>query len=321
MVRAAGLAVAVLLLGSCGDTGSADRPAPTSTRSVASPTATLPDPTRSPDREETATAEPTRTRSPEREETTATSEPEREETTTTSEPERTRSPEREETTATSEPESPRSSVPQAAPSPTQPAPPPSRTEAAPSPTQPAQEPTSDPEQTIAPTEAETPAGPPPTSSPSVQPTSAEADGTPTWLWWTLGAILVALAVGIPLLVRASHRRDWRADLASAEEEVAWFARVLIPELRSQPSPEEAAGGWNITESRITALEDRLTALEPTAPDESAQQRALALRDAVRAARADIRRLLESGSPDTIGQDLDAVAAQLEQVLGVPDPLA
>lgn len=314
MVRAVGLAVTALLLGSCGDTGSADRPAPTSTRSVPSPTATLPEPTRSPEREETATPEATRTRSPEREETTA-----------TSEPPRTRSPEREETTSEppspTQPESTRTSVPQAAPSPTQPAPPPSRTEAAPSPTQPAQEPTSDPAQTAAPTQAATPAGPPPTSSPSVQPTSAEADGAPTWLWWTLGALVVALAVAIPLLVRASHRRDWRADLASAEDEVAWFARVLIPELRSQPSPAEAAGGWNIAESRVAALEDRLTALEPMAPDESAQQRALSLRDAVRAARADIRRLLESGRPDTIGQDLDAVAAQLEQVLGVPDPLA
>ncbi|MGW1344562.1 hypothetical protein ACWCOV_26210 [Kribbella sp. NPDC002412] len=133
--------------------------------------------------------------------------------------------------------------------------------------------------------------------------------------------MLALAVGIPLLVRASHRRDWRADLASAEEEVEWFARVLIPELRQQPSPAEAAGGWNVAEGRVAAVEDRLTALEPAAPDDSAQQRALTLRDAVRAARADIRTLLEAGRPDTIGQDLDAVAAQLEQALGVTDPLA
>ncbi|MFG1816328.1 hypothetical protein ACGFIF_21410 [Kribbella sp. NPDC049174] len=153
----------------------------------------------------------------------------------------------------------------------------------------------------------------------MQPTSAESDGAPTWLWWVLGAALLALAIGIPLLVRASHRREWRADLASAEDEVAWFARVLIPELRGQASPAEASGGWNIAESRVAAVEDRLTALEPSAPDDAAQLRAVSLRDAVRAARSSIRETLESGRPDTMAQDLDAVAAQLEQVLGPPAP--
>jgi hypothetical protein len=139
------------------------------------------------------------------------------------------------------------------------------------------------------------------------------------LWWLLGAIVLALAVGIPLLVRASHRRDWRADLAFAEDEVAWFARVLIPELRGQRSLAEAAGGWNIAETRVAAVEDRLTALEPTAPDEAAQLRAVDLRDAVRAARGQIRDLLESGRPDTMAQGFDAVAAQLEQVLASTSP--
>ncbi|MFI7059529.1 hypothetical protein ACIBL3_00985 [Kribbella sp. NPDC050124] len=310
MVRAVGLAVTALLLGSCGDTGSADRPVPTATRSVPSPTATLPEPTRSPDREETtASAEPTRTRSPERGETTS-------------------PPERSEPPSPTQPESTRSSETQAAPSPTQAAPPsPARSsvpQAAPSPTQPAQEPTSaessERAQTTAPTQAASPTGPPSTISPSVEPTSAESDGTPAWLW-VLGLIVLALAVGIPLLVRASHRRDWRADLAAAEEEVAWFARVLIPELRQQPSPAAAAGAWNIAEGRVAAVEDRLTALEPAAPDESAQQRAITLRDAVRAARGEIRDLLASGRPDTFSQELGAVAWRLEQVLGVPDPLA
>jgi hypothetical protein len=46
----------------------------------------------------------------------------------------------------------------------------------------------------------------------------------------LAAIALAVAVAAPLLVRARRRRAWRADLASAAEEVAWFARVLVPEL-------------------------------------------------------------------------------------------
>ena len=52
-----------------------------------------------------------------------------------------------------------------------------------------------------------------------------------------------------------------ADLAAAEDEVAWFARVLIPELRQSGSAEQVAGGWAVGSSRVSAVEDRLTALE------------------------------------------------------------
>ncbi|HET6989577.1 MAG TPA: hypothetical protein VFI00_23320 [Kribbella sp.] len=153
----------------------------------------------------------------------------------------------------------------------------------------------------------------------MQPTSAESDGPPSWLWWVLAAIVLALAVGIPLLVRSRRRQAWRTDLASAEGEVAWFARELIPELRRLNSPAEVAGGWNIAAGRVVAVEDRLTGLEPNAPDDAAQTRARSLRDAVRAARARIEGLLQSGRPETMRQDLDAVAAQLEQVLAAAPP--
>ena len=102
--------------------------------------------------------------------------------------------------------------------------------------------------------------------------------------------------------------------------MAWFARGLIPRLRQLGSLAEVAGGWNLAESRVAAVEDRLTALEPSAPDEVAQARALDLRDAVRAARGQIEALLDAGRQETMTQDLDAVAAQLEQVLGAPVPL-
>ncbi|MEU4289793.1 hypothetical protein AB0E63_16335 [Kribbella sp. NPDC026596] len=133
------------------------------------------------------------------------------------------------------------------------------------------------------------------------------------------AIVLALAVGVPLLVRARRRRTWRDNLASAEDEVAWFARVLIPQLRQQTSPAEAAGGWNVAESRVIAAEDSLTALESSAPDEATATRARTLRDAVRTARADIQNLLASSTPATMPQNLDAVATQLEQTLAPPPP--
>lgn len=159
------------------------------------------------------------------------------------------------------------------------------------------------------------------TTPSTQPTSAETGGAPTWLWWVLGAILVALAVGIPLIVRSRRRQAWRDDLASGEAEVAWFARVLVPELRRQPSTAQAAGAWNVESSRVVTAEDKLTALEQSAPDQAAGTRARTLRDAVRAARGDIENLLASATPLTMPPDLDAVAARLEQALGQPRPEA
>ena len=307
MVRGVVLVLAVLLLSSCTETGSSDRPSTAPSRtpsSLPSPTATLPNPTRTPEREETpSTSEPTR--SPERGQDTSPTE------------------------TAPEPEPTKSSAPVAAPSPTQTAPRPNPTRSpvlaestTPTETTQGPEPTQSSERTEAPSPTETAstAAPSTTTSPSVQPTSTETNGAPTWLWWLLLALVLVLAVGIPLLVRASHRREWRDDLASAEQEVAWFARGLIPELRRLSSLAEVAGGWNIAESRVAAVEDRLTALEPSAPDEAAQLRAITLRDAVRAARGQMHDLVESGRPETLAQDLDTVAARLEQVLGAANPL-
>jgi hypothetical protein len=111
-----------------------------------------------------------------------------------------------------------------------------------------------------------------------------------------------------------------ADLAAAEEEVAWFARVLIPELRQPGSAEQVAGGWAVGSSRVSAVEDRLTALEASAPDDAGRTRARTLRDAVRGSRARMQELVGSGASDTLPQDLDAVATELEAALGAANPM-
>lgn len=132
--------------------------------------------------------------------------------------------------------------------------------------------------------------------------------------------MVAAAVAVPLLLRARRRRGWQADLAAAEDEVGWFARVLIPELQRANSLDQAAGGWTVGSSQVSALEDRLTALEATAPDDTGRTRARTLRDAVRTARSRLDGLLTAGRvDDTLRRDLDAVAAQLERTLEVPPP--
>jgi hypothetical protein len=152
-----------------------------------------------------------------------------------------------------------------------------------------------------------------TPSPTAAGASAPADTT-SWLWWLLGAIVVVVAVVVPLLLRARRRRAWQDDLAMAESEIAWLARSFIPELRRVASPDQAVGAWTIEANRVSALEDRLSGLEATAPDDAGRIRALTLRDAVRSAGRQLNVLVRAGQFDTLAWDLDAVAAELETAL-------
>lgn len=131
-----------------------------------------------------------------------------------------------------------------------------------------------------------------------------------WLLLALG-----LATGLVLLIVRSRRRSaWSKDLATATDEVQWFARDLLLQLQSVSSPEQVAGGWAVGAPRIVAVEDRLTALEATAPSESDRAQTVALRDAVRQAREEMERGVAPGSPPPLPQELAAIAARLESAL-------
>ena len=119
---------------------------------------------------------------------------------------------------------------------------------------------------------------------------------------------------VPLLLRARRRKVWEEDLAAAEREIAWLARLLVPELRRAASPDQAVGAWSVEASRVSALEDRLTELAATARDDAGRSRALGLRDAVRTAGGQLNVLVRAGRFDTFAYDLDAVAAELEAAL-------
>ena len=157
----------------------------------------------------------------------------------------------------------------------------------------------------------------PDSSKSVANAPAEDEGVPSWVWWLLAVLVVGAAVGSPLVVRARRRRAWRQELATAESELAWFARVLLPELRQGGSLEQMTGGWAVGRTRVEAADDRLTALESTAPDDPGRERARSLRDAVRVARGRLQQLTGPGPHDTWALDLDAIIADVEVVLGGP----
>jgi hypothetical protein len=151
----------------------------------------------------------------------------------------------------------------------------------------------------------------PSSSPAGE--AAETSGN-SWVSWALAGLLVAAAVATPLLVRAHLRRVWRTDFATAEQEVAWFARVLVPELGQSGSLDQVGGGWTVGANRIFAVEDRLTVLEGSAPDDASRTGTRILRDAVRGSRGRLEELLQSGDPGAISPTLNEVAASLEAAL-------
>lgn len=155
----------------------------------------------------------------------------------------------------------------------------------------------------------------PTESPTAPPEEGEPaddeEGSPAWVWWLLGAVLVGAAVAIPLLVRARRRTAWQRDLAAGEADVAWLARQLIPELRHHPSVWTASNA-----ARVAATEERLDGLAGHAPDDAGRARAAALRDAAREARERIDVVIATGSLYATNE-LDDVITRLEAALAAP----
>ena len=78
-------------------------------------------------------------------------------------------------------------------------------------------------------------------------------------------------------------------------------------------------GKSVLSRRVSDLEDRLTALEATAPDEASRLRARTLRDAVRTGRRRVSVLITAGQVGTLGPDLDEVAADVDRALVTSQP--
>jgi hypothetical protein len=186
-------------------------------------------------------------------------------------------------------------------------------------------PTPTPTATLAPTVTSAPptpqtATPTPTQSQALTATSSTTSSTPAWLWWLIGAVVLAVAVLIAFLMRKRNRkRAWADKLSSSETDVAWFARELIPQLSQAPSVQQMAGGWRISSDRVVAAEDRLTTLEAAAVDDMGRGQAQTLRDAVRGARARLDTLATVYDRAEALSQLQAAAGELEAALAAVLP--
>jgi Mg2+ and Co2+ transporter CorA len=154
-------------------------------------------------------------------------------------------------------------------------------------------------------------------------TSADAgSSTSAWVWWLIGIVVLIVAIAMTLLLRRrSRHRAWAAQFTAAEDEVAWFARVLIRQLEQAPTAQQMAGGWTVESGRVMAVEDRLTTLLASALDDAGRGRAGTLRDAVRSARTGLGGLATMADTFAARNVLSSAAAQLEAALAPPGSIA
>jgi hypothetical protein len=139
------------------------------------------------------------------------------------------------------------------------------------------------------------------------------------VWWLLAAIVIALAIAIPVLLRRRRMEQWLAELNAARSEMVWLARELIPTLRETGSREQAAGAWAVSSGRVVAAEDKLTALNGSAPDDVTRERSRILRDSLRGARERLDTVVASGTDETLATDLDDIAGEIEAALSTTAP--
>jgi len=158
----------------------------------------------------------------------------------------------------------------------------------------------------------------PSPAPGAGASSSGGGGSGQGWWWLVGVLVVGGGLATFLLVRRARGvRAWEEQLSGALDEVGWFARDLVPQLRRTGSPEGVVAGWSVGAPRVTALEDRLSELASTAPGDERRVRATTVRDAVREAREQMTTLVAEGARDWPA-GLDAAQAPLLATL-VPPP--
>lgn len=155
---------------------------------------------------------------------------------------------------------------------------------------------------------------------AAQATPADTgSSTPAWVWWLVGALVLAtVVVTVVALRRRSRRHAWADKFTAAKREVAGFARETIGQLEQAPTAQQIAGGYRMEAARVAAIEDRLTSLEATALNDGDRSRARTLRDAVRGSRTRLAALDTAGDMAVASSWLRSAATELETALAAVD---
>jgi hypothetical protein len=136
----------------------------------------------------------------------------------------------------------------------------------------------------------------PTPTPTSTQTSAETASTgeiPWWAWLLLLLAVVGLVAGIVALMTRRRRAlgGWDQPLADAEASAQWLQDRVLPATLGVEDPAEAVAAWAAVRPRFLELDEQLTGLLRTAPDD--ERRAMAA--SLRVALADVATALDDRS--------------------------
>jgi hypothetical protein len=134
------------------------------------------------------------------------------------------------------------------------------------------------------------------------------------------AVLAAAAALVAGALVARHRRanarTWDSALERTATEATREARDVLPALLAG-TRESRRGGWAVARDQVVALEDEVSALGRSAPDE---QRA-ATAEALRGALADVRRALDAEAEAPGEAAREALTAARQALARLEDRLA
>jgi hypothetical protein len=151
----------------------------------------------------------------------------------------------------------------------------------------------------------------PTSAPA-STTSSETESTseiPWWAWLLLLLVVAALVVGIPLLAGRRRREveGWERPMADAEASAQWLHDRVLPTALAGTDPGPAAAAWSAVRPRFLELDEQLTGLVRTAPDDGCQ----AIAASLRAALADLATALDERSAATSAHEWATARLRVE----------
>jgi hypothetical protein len=142
-------------------------------------------------------------------------------------------------------------------------------------------------------------------------TDPETPGAIPWWAWLLLLLAVAGIVAGIVVMQGRRRRAvevWDRGLADAEDAALWLHERVLPPVLADRAPTVTATAWPAARPRLLELDEQLTALGRTAPDEERHAAVVTLRSAL----ADTAGALDrrAAAPDAQGWAAAQTQAQL-----------
>jgi hypothetical protein len=134
------------------------------------------------------------------------------------------------------------------------------------------------------TPAPDPAQPPPaapTETPAPTPAAVPTEEESGWRWALIGlGGLAGLGLAYLLWRLRSSRRRWDGRFTQCCDRLRWVDDSLVPQVLAARSAPEAAAMWNGARTRVTAVDEELSALAGAPPTHARRDRAAALQQAL-----------------------------------------